>query len=297
MLVVGFEADLCQLVQRVDGTARRYPKRTSRGITSPANVDLITCASGIADAQEARRQVIGSLPATARPRRGGQVIEVGERELQTPGGRRAGLMFSAPIEIASRCRTASSHRRSSGSRTGPELRVDLLAVGGDLGADVAEGAAVAGQAEADVELVDDIERVEELAGRVGGVAVVEEERRCVRAGGLRRRAGRSRARGGRRGRARGRASRRRGRSRGRSRRRRRRRARGRAGRRDRCRGSRRGGPRSVRAPRPGRRCDGRPRSGRSSARSGSSAIARCAPTPGASRARSRRRRRSRRRQP
>ena len=84
-------------------------------------------------------------------------------------------MFSLPIRSSTTSNGVFSPSFSDVADPA-ELRVDLLAVGLDLGADVAEGAAVAGQAEADVELVDDVERVEELAGRVGGVAVVEEER-------------------------------------------------------------------------------------------------------------------------
>ena len=58
-----------------------------------------------------------------------------------------------------------------------ELLVELGAVGGDLGRHVAERAPVAGEAEARaLEPVDLVEPADELAHRVGRVAVVEEER-------------------------------------------------------------------------------------------------------------------------
>ena len=56
---------------------------------------------------------------------------------------------------------------------------DLAAGLGDLRLGVAEGAAVAGEDEVDVEALDRVEAAEEFADRVGAVAVVEEEDRAA----------------------------------------------------------------------------------------------------------------------
>jgi hypothetical protein len=57
--------------------------------------------------------------------------------------------------------------------------LDLAPRLGDLGGGIAEGTAVAGQAEVDGKRLDLVEAAEELADRVGGVAVVEEEDRAA----------------------------------------------------------------------------------------------------------------------
>ena len=84
------------------------------------------------------------------------------------------LTFSAPTISATISKPVLSPSPSA-SRVFSEQLVDLPARLGDLGLGVAEGAAVAGQAEVDLERLDLVEAAEELADRVGAVAVVEEE--------------------------------------------------------------------------------------------------------------------------
>ena len=153
----------------------------------------------------------------ARPRRSAL-------EVRQPGARHASAA-SSPIAVGEaprrrprgRARRRSARPSASARADGVEALGDELAVGLDVARDVGERARVAGQREPRVERVDDVERVQELADRVGRVADVEVLRDAARAGGRRRSAAAARAGAGRRATARGRASRSPARCRGRSR--------------------------------------------------------------------------------
>ncbi len=103
------------------------------------------------------------------------MVEAGEDDLQRPGARRRVDVVGAdelgdylerlPLSLAE----GVAHLAEQGVDLGPRL--------GDLRLRFAEGTAVAGQAEVDVERLDDVEAAEEFADRVGAVAVVEEQDR------------------------------------------------------------------------------------------------------------------------
>ena len=84
------------------------------------------------------------------------------------------LTFSAPTISPTISKAVFSPSASEALHFADQL-LDLAPRLGDLRLGVAEGAAVAGQDEVDLERLDLVEAAEELADRVGGVAVVEEE--------------------------------------------------------------------------------------------------------------------------
>src|SRR5689334_21880829 len=102
-----------------------------------------------------------------------EVVEAGEDDLQDPGaGGRVDVVGADDLgdDLESGAIAAGQRR----PRLAEQL-LDLAPALGDLRLGVAEGAAVAGQDEADVERLDLVEAGEEFADRVRGVAVVEEE--------------------------------------------------------------------------------------------------------------------------
>ncbi len=112
-------------------------------------------------------------PRSALPRRQRKVVEVGEGELQAEG-RGGGVEVLATDQVGDRFE--GGLRRALQRAPHPlEVVGDHSAVGGDLGAGVAEGTAVTREAEAGIETLDDLEAVEELADRIGRVAIVIEE--------------------------------------------------------------------------------------------------------------------------
>ena len=145
-----------------------------------------------------------------------QVVEIGERELQAPGGGGRVEVLRAD-ELGGRPRTRCAARRRARRALGRAARRPRRGSPPTFAGDVAKRAPVAGEAEAGVEALD--ERRGRRGTRRPGPACGRSRRtaRRGRAGGRRRSAGRSRAGGGRRARARGPASRAPARRRGRSR--------------------------------------------------------------------------------
>ena len=105
------------------------------------------------------------------------MVEAGEDDLQDPGAGRE-LTFSGPTMSATISKAVRSPSPSA-SRTLPSSSSTWAARLGDLRLRVAEGTAVAGRTEVDLERLDQVEAGEEFADRVGAVAVVEEEDRAA----------------------------------------------------------------------------------------------------------------------
>jgi MFS transporter, DHA2 family, multidrug resistance protein len=105
------------------------------------------------------------------------VVEAGENDLQDPDAANA-VGVLGPDDVADDLKGSPLARRERLANFAKQL-VDLAARLGDLRLGVAEGAAVAGQDEVDLQRLDPLEAAQEFAHRVGAVAVVEEEHRAA----------------------------------------------------------------------------------------------------------------------
>ena len=152
----------------------------------------------------------------ARPRRAIARWSRQERTICRTQALTGVLTFSAPTISATISKAVRSPSASALAHLAEQL-VDLAPRLGDLGLGVAEGAAVAGQAEVDLERLDLVEAARGIRRPGRGCGRGRRRGRCGRAGGRRRSAACARAGAGRRARARGRASRGPARCRGRSR--------------------------------------------------------------------------------